>query len=833
MLEGSRCKMGVLLLFVLFSMACFGQAFQSVQWDVPYYGYGQLMYLNWGQSGCGPTSIMGLLKFWFPHSTISIPEVYHGAVHLNTYNGPLYWYRNVGMATDPSKVWPGTTVDTAYDRDLVAIPGGQDGFQKDYGGYENGTDTEMGWGNAVSYLRTTWGGNSEFYNDSLDSLFLALQNGPVVAGVVEDSGPNGTLYGTGHFVLVTGHTLNAQGQEIVVFNEPYFPYVSTTATPPPNYPVGLKDRAVSKDEFYRWYYTNRKTRRGKDPVYITYAPPASYGPPTNASTASAIRLNTVVVDNGSYFLDETLADGSTPVTPSTAFQVDDDQAQAASGGYAWQLYHQNGQDFAYPTEGGHWVRWTPGLPGSGVYTVKVRSYKLSGSSTAYYSVKSADGSEIGGLSIDQSASSMTAFEQTVGTYTLAPGSYVEVADMPANTAADTVVFEYAGPSTAVRGTCTAGWQGGNQSGIVTTMQSPPTYSVASGLPTLTFTGTITGDGGNAGMMDFQIQAFSSPATGCQGLYGGFNLPAAKGPQTRTVVVTYDAQNSLLSASLDGGTPASISMASFMCPLSSVSVSNGYLGSYYGSSSPDFLISAPSSAVLVPTVTSFTPSGDAPIAATPFDGSLVGTGFNTSTLEVSLCLPATSSCYPQPAAGVQVTGLTSAQLTGVSLSAGTWVAKVRNGPSGAWSNTSPSFVVAAPPAGILSPGTCNTVSDHVGDVSFVNVVLDSASTPTVPVLDFTFVSGSAHAMADTHVYFFTAGCQLVDYPLSPGIPFTASQNVVQVAYDTVAGTALTSSNGVAPAPQFVGTGLTSVMVHPSDGIANAANSSDFLIPQPPQ
>ena len=385
------------------------------------------------------------------------------------------------------------------------------------------------------------------------------------------------------------------------------------------------------------------------------------------------------------------------------------------------------------------------------------------------------------------------------------------------------------PAVPVQGTCTAAWNG-NQYGIVTSMDSAAAYSVVAGLPTLTFTGAITNDGGNAGYMYFQVQAFSSPATGCQGLYGGFNLPAGIGPHT--VAVSYDAQSSLLYASLDGGAPVSISTASFMDPLSSIAVFNGYLGSAFGAGSPDFLMPQlpPPPPPAVPTLASFTPSGGQPTAGTPFGGALAGTGFNASTLEVSFCTPDASSCYPQPAGDVQATSSSAAQLTGVSLSAGTWVAKVRNGPSGAWSNTSPGFTVAAPPSGTLAPGTCNPVPDHVGDVSFVGATLDPASTPTVPVLDFTFTSGSSHYMADTHVYFFSAGCQYADYSLPFAPQFVGGQNVVQVTYDTVAGTVSASVNGGAPTAAYsIGTGLASAMVHPSDGISNAANSSDFLVP----
>ncbi len=116
------------------------------------------------------------------------------------------------------------------------------------------------------------------------------------------------------------------------------------------------------------------------------------------------------------------------------------------------------------------------------------------------------------------------------------------------------------------------------------MATPPTLSMVNGLPTLTFTGTITNDGGNTGYMTFQVDTFAS---GCAGgnLYGGFNLSAGEG--TYTVAVSYDYQNQLLSASLNGGTPTSISTAGFYYPLNSVAVCDGYDGCNYGSISADF------------------------------------------------------------------------------------------------------------------------------------------------------------------------------------------------------------------------------------------------------
>ena len=427
MSKKNRCKTGVLLLSMLFSMACFGQTPQNVQWDVPYYGYGQLTYLNWGQSACGPTSITGLLRFWFPNSTISIPEVYHGATQVNTYNGPLYWYRNVGFAFDAAK---NTPPDTAYDRVSVPIPEAYQGT--DY----QGVESKFFWDNASEYLSDTWGGHAHVYlGGSLQSMLAALQNGPVIARVYE-------YEQDGHYVLVTGYNEDAQGNESVYFNEPYYPYAahdSPYACYGATIPLSagcvaqLKDRKLSLAQFSALYQMS----------YMTYAPPSNYGTATNASEASDVRLNTVIVDNGSYYLDEVLATGA-QVVPSHSFQVDDDQAQTSPENYVWQLHHQGGEDYVFPTEGGHWVRWTPSLVRSGWYTVKVRSYMTSNSSGVSYAVKLANGQVLGGLSVNQNASSIAPFEQSLGTYYLAPGAYVEVADMPANTAADTVAFEYVG-----------------------------------------------------------------------------------------------------------------------------------------------------------------------------------------------------------------------------------------------------------------------------------------------------------------------------------------------------------------------------------------------------
>ena len=236
----------------------------------------------------------------------------------------------------------------------------------------------------------------------------------------------------------------------------------------------------------------------------------------------------------------------------------------------------------------------------------------------------------------------------------------------------------------------------------------------------------------------------------------------------------------------------------------------------------------------PAIVSLSFGGSALVSGSPFSGVLAGANFDPSSFQLWFCAPDESVCVQQPPSGVTAySGMdgSTAQLAAVSLPAGTWVAKVRNG-SGPWSNASPSFAVAAPPV-VPAPGTCSPSAGQVGDVSFANVALDPSSTPTVSVFDFTFTSGSAHAMADTHAYFYGAGCPpRVDYLFSPAVSFAAGQNTVRVAYDAAAGTTWASANGAATAPQYVGVGLASVMVHASDNVANAGTSPDFLIPQPP-
>lgn len=105
----------------------------------------------------------------------------------------------------------------------------------------------------------------------------------------------------------------------------------------------------------------------------------------------------------------------------------------------------------------------------------------------------------------------------------------------------------------------------------------------------------------------------------------------------------------------------------------------------------------------PTISAIVPLGT-PTAGTAFTAGLSGTNFDSTpgTFQVSFCQdPGDTVCYQQPS-GIIVAnnGLngTEAVVTGINLSAGKWVAKVRNGSTGSWSNFSSVFTVASAPAG---------------------------------------------------------------------------------------------------------------------------------------
>ncbi len=99
----------------------------------------------------------------------------------------------------------------------------------------------------------------------------------------------------------------------------------------------------------------------------------------------------------------------------------------------------------------------------------------------------------------------------------------------------------------------------------------------------------------------------------------------------------------------------------------------------------------------PSITVIVPLGT-PTAGQNFTVGLSGNNFGTN-LDVWFCQhPGDTVCYQQPA-GITVVnnGIfgTEAGVANVNLSAGSWVAKVRNGSSGTWSNFSSAFTVAAP------------------------------------------------------------------------------------------------------------------------------------------
>jgi hypothetical protein len=417
MLQNNSGKIS-LVLFLLLTATCFGQTIPSPYWDVPYFD--QLNYYHWGQSACGPTSTTMILKYLFPNMPIDVPEVYHAGAQTYTYNGPLTGYRNVGFASNTGDYWTGTTPD---DR-LIRVP---TDFQK----YYIGTYSGFNWDAVGIYLTNTWGvtipgatSAQHYATGTIDDVLTALKNGPVITSV--DEGPGG------HVVLMTGFMLDALSTDpFIIINEPYYPYVTNSATRTSNYPTGYKARYVRKSTFSGWYSNGKK-------FYIGLTIPTSY--------TSTVRQNTVLVDNGSMLIDETLASAPASTGQVGNFTVDQIDAKDAQGNYAWRLYHNSGIDYTYATQTGHSARWTPSALTTGWYLVKIRSYKRTDSSSAYYSLKQYKGVELGGITVDQKAvnntDQNTPLEVTMGIYYLSTGAYVEVPNAPVNTAMDTVVFEY-------------------------------------------------------------------------------------------------------------------------------------------------------------------------------------------------------------------------------------------------------------------------------------------------------------------------------------------------------------------------------------------------------
>ena len=132
-----------------------------------------------------------------------------------------------------------------------------------------------------------------------------------------------------------------------------------------------------------------------------------------------------------------------------------------------------------------------------------------------------------------------------------------------------------------------------------------------------------------------------------------------------------------------------------CPsLSNVNLGGGswqiYVQDSAGSAhSAAFTVQAPASP---PTISGFTwdqtPTGDQ-----AFNGTITGTNFVTGRTSVFFCVYGSTTCYQQPAAGVNVTSSSSFNISNVNLSAGSWQTYVPTSTGSSAKSTA--FTVQAP------------------------------------------------------------------------------------------------------------------------------------------
>lgn len=160
--------------------------------------------------------------------------------------------------------------------------------------------------------------------------------------------------------------------------------------------------------------------------------------------------------------------------------------------------------------------------------------------------------------------------------------------------------------------------------------------------------------------------------------------------------------------------------------------------FFDLSDANFTITA-SGTVNLPTLVGLSLTPAAPVANTPFSGTVTGTNFITGATQVWFCSEGTSSCSLLPAANVSVTSATSLSLSGISLAAGRWQAYVQTA-AGA-SNRSASFTVQAP-----AGGTAPVVTSFVW-------------TPATPLAGEQFdgtINGSNFVAGQTRLFFCLSG-----------------------------------------------------------------------------
>jgi squalene-hopene/tetraprenyl-beta-curcumene cyclase len=369
-------------------------------YDVPYIS--QIDYPEWGQSACGPTSIAMILKYWYPNSLIDVPEVYHAATQDNKYykdgntGAPLPGYYNVGYATH---VWQGTVPDTKTDR----VP---EKFREFHKGDYSGMSSEY----AVTYLKNIWDGLVSKKSQTMENIINEIIYRPVILNVNEGWG--------GHFVVLRGYN---DEENSFYINDPYPPYADGGAGPFDTTTTSANNRKIDSEKLSEWV-SGRKM--------ITFQ-----------LDSDEVDPYTVIVDNGiANWGDEGILNSNCN-GQSHCFQVDNINAMNDDG-YIWLNYHTSGMDWIYPTEAGHFVRWTPRFTKHGYYELFAKFFGDLTQSAVQYDIHNSSGIIVDTCSVDQSTSGYQSV--SLGQYKLGNGAYVEVADMPAYCNADTIMFKYIG-----------------------------------------------------------------------------------------------------------------------------------------------------------------------------------------------------------------------------------------------------------------------------------------------------------------------------------------------------------------------------------------------------
>ena len=117
-----------------------------------------------GDCACGPTSLTMLLRYYFPHSGIDVPEVYSSGIQDFTFHG---------AAVDYEAACAGMYPDAA-----------------------------------AHYLNAIWGGQAESTDADLAGVINELEDGPVILNVWHFWTEGGEEKKGGHYVVLTGYNNN-------------------------------------------------------------------------------------------------------------------------------------------------------------------------------------------------------------------------------------------------------------------------------------------------------------------------------------------------------------------------------------------------------------------------------------------------------------------------------------------------------------------------------------------------------------------------------------------------------------------------------------------------